>query len=86
MVAARALTWTSMFRLSVIITDADAHGMNTVGDYHKSGRCPDQEGPDYPDMLTATSRLAKDLTVDMFFCRVHPRPLETEVALAKVRS
>lgn len=82
-VSAKTLSWRSMVRLAVIITDAEAHGCSSIGDHHKSGKCPDQMADDYPTLSEATRYLARNLLVDTFFCRMSTTPLRTESVLER---
>jgi hypothetical protein len=72
LVAARRLDWRSHVRLSVVITDAPAHGYAGAGDGddYPSGRCPDQTEGVYPSFAEAMSNLALTSGVDTLFCKV----------------
>ena len=65
------LNWTSHIRITVIITDAEAHGyFGSGGDNYKSGLCPDQHPP-HLNLKESILYLKDHIGCDVLFCKLN---------------
>eukprot|EP00604_Paraphysomonas_vestita_P001544 CAMPEP_0174818478 /NCGR_PEP_ID=MMETSP1107-20130205/1146_1 /TAXON_ID=36770 /ORGANISM="Paraphysomonas vestita, Strain GFlagA" /LENGTH=695 /DNA_ID=CAMNT_0016030341 /DNA_START=885 /DNA_END=2972 /DNA_ORIENTATION=- len=76
--------WRANLRLVLLVADAPAHGyMEGGGDYHPTGRCPDQQPP-HLNLEETTRSLAFEHNVDLLFCRLGAATKKMENMFASV--